>query len=72
MSYAPEVIADDSGKWTGNGLRFATEKEAKVWVDDLSRRWMLVREVRVVPSDEPVNYRMREVEPHRWQLEEVH
>ena len=24
MSFKPEVIADRSGKWTGNALRFAT------------------------------------------------
>lgn len=69
MSFKPEVIADSSGKWTANGLAFATEKEAKVWVDDLSMRWMMVREVRVVESDEPVNYRLLEVKPGEWKLE---
>jgi len=62
LSFAPEVIADSSGKWTGNALRFATEKEAKIYVDDLSYRWMAVRETRVVPSEDPVNYAMVEVE----------
>ena len=57
-SFAPEVIADNSGKWTGNALRFATEAEAQAWVRDLSMRWMLVRDTRVVPSDEPVNYQI--------------
>ena len=56
MSFAPEVIADSSGKWTGNALRFATEAEAKEWADDLSMRWILVRETRVVESTDPVNY----------------
>ena len=55
QSYAPEVIADDSGKWAGNALRFATREEAKAWVEDLRCRWFLVREVRVVESNEPVN-----------------
>jgi hypothetical protein len=55
-SYKPEVIADASGTWTGNGLRFATEAEAAAWVKDLERRWMLVTDTRVVPSDDPVNY----------------
>ena len=56
MSWAPEVIADNSGKWVGNALRFATKEEAEANVRDLSWRWILVRETRVVESDEPVNY----------------
>lgn len=56
MSWKPEVIADNSGKWVGNALAFATEEEAKLWVADLSMRWTLVRETRVVESTEPVNY----------------
>jgi len=56
MSWAPEVIADSSGKWCGNQLRFATKQEAEDNVFDLSMRWTLVRETRVVESDEPVNY----------------
>jgi hypothetical protein len=59
-SYAPEVIADSGGKWTGNGLRFDTEAGARAWVEDLMMRWTAVREVRVVPSDEPVNRRTME------------
>jgi hypothetical protein len=57
VSYAPEVIADSSGKWCGNALRFATREEAEANVFNLSMRWMLVRETRVVESDDPVNYR---------------
>ena len=57
VSYAPEVIADDSGVWCGNALRFATREEAKKNVRDLSWRWMAVRETRVVTSQDPVNYR---------------
>ena len=56
MSYKPEVIADSSGTWCGNALRFATEAEATANVLDLAGRWMAVRETRVVESDEPVNY----------------
>lgn len=55
-SWAPEVIADDSGKFYGNALRFATKEEAEANVRDLSWRWMLVRETRVVESTDPVNY----------------
>lgn len=58
MSYVAEVIADDSGKFVSNSLRFATEHEADLYVKDLARRWTLVRETRVVPSNDPVNYRI--------------
>jgi hypothetical protein len=55
-SWKPEVIADSSGKWCGNQLRFATKKEAEQNVADLASRWFSVTETRVVESDEPVNY----------------
>jgi hypothetical protein len=55
-SYKPEVIADSSGEWCGNGLRFATRKEAAENVFDLSMRWTGVRDTRVVESDEAPNY----------------
>jgi hypothetical protein len=58
MSFKAEVIADDSGTWAGNALRFATEAEAQMYVRDLSMRWTLVRDTRVVESDEPVNYQI--------------
>ena len=60
MSWKPEVIADSSGKWCGNALRFATKKEAEDNVFNLMMRWTLVRETRVVESDDPVNYRWTE------------
>jgi len=56
VSWRPEVIADSSGKWTPNGLRFATEQEAVDYARDLSKRWLLVREYRAAPSSDPVNY----------------
>jgi hypothetical protein len=56
MSWSPEVIADNSDKWCGNGLRFATKEEAEQNVFDLSMRWTMVRDTRVIESDEPVNY----------------
>ena len=58
MSFKPEVIADSSGKWISNALRFATEEEAKIYVDDLMRRWTAVRDTRVVEVDEPVTARL--------------
>jgi len=56
MSYASEVVADSSGKWCGNALRFATHEEAAAYGRDLFMRWTAVREARVVESDDPVNY----------------
>ena len=54
VSFAMEVIADGSGKWCGNALRFATREEAEQYVGDLANRWTLVRETRVVESGDPV------------------
>lgn len=54
-SYAPEVIADNSGTWAGNALRFTTRAAAESWVEGLRMRWMLVREIRVVESDDEPN-----------------
>jgi hypothetical protein len=57
MSFKAEVIADATGKWQGNGLRFATRQEAEANVLDLAQRWGLVRDTRVVECNDPVNYR---------------
>jgi hypothetical protein len=46
------VIADSSGKWCGNALRFKTKPEAETYAKDLASRWTLVTEWRVVESDE--------------------
>jgi hypothetical protein len=56
MSWKSEVIADKSGTWAGNGLRFATEGEAKQYVADLSMRWTLVSDTRVVECEDEVSY----------------
>jgi len=56
MSFAGEVVADSSGNFNGNDLRFATEEEAWDYVRDLAFRWTLVRDMRVVESPDPVNY----------------
>lgn len=58
VSYKPEVIADSSGKWTSNAVRFASETEAQIYVVDLSMRWTSVRDTRVVESDDPVTYEL--------------
>jgi hypothetical protein len=65
-SWAPEVIADDSGKFCGNGLRFATKEESDVWVRDLSMRWLLVRETRSVPTDDPVTDKLEKSADGTW------
>jgi hypothetical protein len=56
MSWKPEVIADNSGKWCDNALRFATRDEAERNVSDLAWRWTSVRDTRVVECTDPVNY----------------
>jgi hypothetical protein len=53
-SYRPMVKV--MGEWSGNGLRFATYKEALDNAADLHGRWMLVEEFRVDESPDPVNY----------------
>jgi hypothetical protein len=58
MSWKPEVIADNSGKWYGNALRFATKAEAESSAYDLACSWTVVRDWRVVECDDPVNYRL--------------
>lgn len=57
-SFAPEVHTNASGEpnWASNAMRFKTEEEAQLWVDDLERRWLLVMGKRVVESDDPPNY----------------
>jgi hypothetical protein len=54
-SWAVEVIADASGKWCGNGMRYPTYRAADAAGYGLSLRWTLVREYRVVMSEDPVN-----------------
>lgn len=56
MSWKPEVQTDNTGKWYGNALRFATKEEAEANVQNLADRWLLVIATRVVESDDPVNY----------------
>ena len=52
--YKAEVIADDSGEWVSNALRFSTREGAEAYVEDLACRWTMVRKTRVVESDEEV------------------
>jgi len=57
MSWKPEVIADNSGKWAGNALRFATKEEAEAYLVNLKGRWLLVRDTRAVETSDPVDYK---------------
>ena len=57
MSYKAEVVADSSGKWSGNDIRLPTEDQAEAYAVDLACRWTLVTDRRVVESDDPVNYK---------------
>jgi hypothetical protein len=56
MSWKPEVIADNTGKWCGNALCFATKAEAEAYVTELAYRWSSVRNHRVVESEDLVSY----------------
>ena len=47
MSYLAEVIADNSGQWTSNLLRFPTKQAAENYAADLAYRWTAVRQWRV-------------------------
>lgn len=64
MSWKYQVIADHSGQWADNAVRFATEAEAKEGARDLFMRWTSVKEWRVVESPDPVTDRWNS-ETHR-------
>lgn len=55
MSYKIEVLVE--GKWSTNGLRFATEAEAAAAADELLSRWWVPDAGRAAESTDPVNYR---------------
>jgi hypothetical protein len=48
---AVEVVADNSGKFCGNGLRFETAEQAVQYANDLAGRWFLVTKYQVVIAD---------------------
>jgi hypothetical protein len=56
VSWKPEVVADSTGNWYSNALRFATEDEAKASASELSMRWLAVREWRATECDDPVTH----------------
>ncbi len=48
--YKVEVLADSSGVWAGNQLRYATKKEAEAEAIALALRWTSVSDWRVVDT----------------------
>lgn len=46
--YIVEVVADSSGEFCGNGLKFDTVELAEAYAKDLFSRWTAVRKWRVV------------------------
>jgi hypothetical protein len=48
--YAVEVVADSSGAWCGNGIKFETVKAAEAYALDLFSRWTAVQKWRVINS----------------------
>jgi len=43
-----EVIADSSGQWCGNALRYDTREQAEEAARDLACRWSAVQSWRVI------------------------
>ena len=56
ISWKAEVLADSSGQYASNALRFATQAEAGSYAIDLFHRWSAVKNWRTVPSNDPVTY----------------
>lgn len=54
MSYKVEVIADNSGHWISNALRFPDQRSAETYGAGLAWRWTAVRDWRVAESSDPV------------------
>jgi hypothetical protein len=54
-SLAVEVVADATGKFCGNGVRYATAAAAVDAARSLADRWMLVTEWRIVGSHDSPN-----------------
>jgi hypothetical protein len=56
-SWKVEVQTYGETNWSGNGLRFATEDEAKACAIDLAGRWTMVEKWRTARSFDAVNYK---------------
>jgi hypothetical protein len=57
MGFKLGVKTAGDTEFISNALCFETEKEAEDYGNDLSSRWMAVKETKVLPSEETVNYR---------------
>lgn len=53
ISWKAEVIADNSGNWCANALRFRTKEACERYAADLASRWVLVREYRATECNDP-------------------
>lgn len=60
MSFKPSVSTDGGATFNENALAFATHEEAEASAKDLMSRWLLVTDWRVVESDQPVNYAIKD------------
>ena len=56
MSFKPSVSTDGGVTFNESALAFATREEAETSAKDLMARWLLVTDWRVIESDQPVNY----------------
>lgn len=45
-------------EWVTNAMRFATEKEAQAWGDDLRGRWFAMGDGEVRKTSDPVNFKL--------------
>lgn len=63
-SWKPEFFLE--GKWSGNALRFATEREASIWAERLLLRWVTPTDARAVPSQDPVRWELLEDGRVNW------
>jgi len=50
-SYKVEVIADNTGTWCGNGMRYASRADAENAAHNLACRWLAVRAWRIQCDD---------------------
>ena len=69
-TFRVEVIADNSGKFCGNGMTFDTSEEARDYAVDLHWRWTAVKSWRVMERVMPVDGAIETTEGG-WQVKEV-
>jgi hypothetical protein len=55
MSYKAEVLTIGDTNYCGNGLRFRERAEAEAYALNLSKRWLAVKDYRVVESQDTPN-----------------